>query len=122
MYISGSNLFCPYLLAFALQGVGHNDDKVLVLAATNTPYSLDQVGFHVNYVLYVFLSNCFLFFIFRSYYIYYLFYLQAVRRRFDKRIHIPLPDQKARQHMFKVFFHAMTIDVTQFFFYCVLKR
>jgi len=25
------------------QGVGHNDDKVLVLAATNTPYALDQV-------------------------------------------------------------------------------
>lgn len=29
-------------------------------------------------------------------------YLQAIRRRFDKRIYIPLPDQKARQHMFKV--------------------
>jgi hypothetical protein len=27
---------------------------------------------------------------------------QAVRRRFDKRIYIPLPDMKARQHMFKV--------------------
>ena len=27
---------------------------------------------------------------------------QAVRRRFDKRIYIPLPDLKARQHMFKV--------------------
>ncbi|KAJ0502940.1 putative vesicle-fusing ATPase [Helianthus annuus] len=51
-----------------MQGVGHNDDKVLVLAATNTPYSLDQ----------------------------------AIRRRFDKRIYIPLPDLKARQHMFKV--------------------
>ncbi|XP_057483642.1 protein SUPPRESSOR OF K(+) TRANSPORT GROWTH DEFECT 1-like isoform X1 [Actinidia eriantha] len=51
-----------------MQGVGHNDDKVLVLAATNTPYALDQ----------------------------------AIRRRFDKRIYIPLPDLKARQHMFKV--------------------
>ncbi|GAB2301728.1 hypothetical protein Dimus_035754 [Dionaea muscipula] len=49
-------------------GVGHNDEKVLVLAATNTPYVLDQ----------------------------------AVRRRFDKHIYIPLPDMKARQHMFKV--------------------
>ncbi|KAE9461349.1 hypothetical protein C3L33_06745, partial [Rhododendron williamsianum] len=28
--------------------------------------------------------------------------LQAIRRRFDKRIYIPLPDLKARQHMFKV--------------------
>ncbi|KAG5026677.1 hypothetical protein JHK82_022574 [Glycine max] len=24
-------------------GVGHNDQKVLILAATNTPYALDQV-------------------------------------------------------------------------------
>ncbi|KAI3961004.1 hypothetical protein MKW92_048144, partial [Papaver armeniacum] len=26
----------------------------------------------------------------------------AIRRRFDKRIYIPLPEAKARQHMFKV--------------------
>ncbi|KAL2608330.1 hypothetical protein R1flu_026903 [Riccia fluitans] len=55
-------------LLVQMQGVGNNDQKVLILAATNTPYSLDQ----------------------------------AVRRRFDKRIYIPLPDLKARQHMFKV--------------------
>ncbi|AQK90225.1 Vacuolar sorting protein 4b [Zea mays] len=30
-------------LLVQMQGVGHNDDKVLVLAATNTPYALDQV-------------------------------------------------------------------------------
>ncbi|XP_074558513.1 protein SUPPRESSOR OF K(+) TRANSPORT GROWTH DEFECT 1-like [Curcuma longa] len=55
-------------LLVQMQGVGNNDQKVLVLAATNTPYALDQ----------------------------------AIRRRFDKRIYIPLPDLKARQHI--VFF------------------
>jgi len=51
-----------------MQGVSSGSGQVLVLAATNTPYSLDQ----------------------------------AVRRRFDKRIYIPLPDAPARAHMFKV--------------------
>ncbi|CAI9118480.1 OLC1v1020059C2 [Oldenlandia corymbosa var. corymbosa] len=55
-------------LLVQMQGVGHNDQNVLVLAATNTPHALDQ----------------------------------AIRRRFDKRIYIPLPDQKAQQHMFKI--------------------
>ncbi|KAK7279039.1 hypothetical protein RJT34_24082 [Clitoria ternatea] len=55
-------------LLVQMQGVGNNDKKVLILAATNTPYALDQ----------------------------------AIRRRFDKRIYIPLPDMKARQHIFKV--------------------
>ena len=51
-----------------MQGVGKAGGRVLILAATNTPYQLDQ----------------------------------AVRRRFDKRIYIPLPDEHARAHMFKV--------------------
>jgi vacuolar protein-sorting-associated protein 4 len=51
-----------------MNGVGTNNNRVLVLAATNLPYSLDQ----------------------------------AIRRRFDKRIYIPLPEQPARTHMFKI--------------------
>eukprot|EP00240_Pyramimonas_obovata_P001567 CAMPEP_0118922068 /NCGR_PEP_ID=MMETSP1169-20130426/1128_1 /TAXON_ID=36882 /ORGANISM="Pyramimonas obovata, Strain CCMP722" /LENGTH=436 /DNA_ID=CAMNT_0006862887 /DNA_START=116 /DNA_END=1426 /DNA_ORIENTATION=+ len=52
-----------------MQGVGNESNgQVLVLGATNMPYSLDQ----------------------------------AVRRRFDKRIYIPLPEDNARAHMFKV--------------------
>lgn len=62
-----------------MQGVGNDDQKVLVLAATNTPYSLDQ----------------------------------AVRRRFDKRIYIPLPEAKARQHMFKVHLGDTPYNLTE---------
>ena len=48
-----------------MQGVYNDETNVLVLAATNTPYALDQ----------------------------------AMRRRFDKRIYVPLPDLKAREHI-----------------------
>ena len=62
-----------------MQGVGALDSgRVLVLAATNTPYQLDQ----------------------------------AVRRRFDKRIYIPLPDEAARAHMFKVHLGETPHDLT----------
>jgi vacuolar protein-sorting-associated protein 4 len=55
-------------LMIEIQGVGSNNNRVLVLGATNLPYNLDQ----------------------------------AIRRRFDKRIYIPLPDEAARAHMFKI--------------------
>ncbi|ONK55522.1 uncharacterized protein A4U43_UnF2240 [Asparagus officinalis] len=67
-HIAYAIIKCMTNLPFHVEGVGNNDQKVLVLAATNTPYALDQ----------------------------------AIRRRFDKRIYIPLPDPKARQHMFKL--------------------
>lgn len=51
-----------------MQGVGHDDEGVFVLGATNIPWSLDS----------------------------------AVRRRFERRIYIPLPDIQARCQMFKI--------------------
>ncbi len=52
-----------------MQGVGRDEgERVLLLGATNLPYSLDH----------------------------------AVRRRFDKRIHIPLPEARDRAQMFRI--------------------
>ncbi|XP_071959031.1 vacuolar protein sorting-associated protein 4-like isoform X2 [Antedon mediterranea] len=51
-----------------MQGVGNNNDGILVLGATNIPWVLDS----------------------------------AIRRRFEKRIYIPLPEAPARTHMFKL--------------------
>ncbi|XP_005099612.1 vacuolar protein sorting-associated protein 4B isoform X2 [Aplysia californica] len=51
-----------------MQGVGHNNDGILVLGATNIPWSLDS----------------------------------AIRRRFEKRIYIPLPEAVPRADMFQI--------------------
>lgn len=51
-----------------LQGVGNDNDGILVIGATNTPWSLDS----------------------------------AIRRRFEKRIYVPLPDKLARKKMFQI--------------------
>merc|ERR1711879_756704 len=51
-----------------MQGVGNDNDGVLVLGATNIPWTLDS----------------------------------AIRRRFEKRIYIPLPEANARAHVFKI--------------------
>lgn len=62
-----------------MQGVGHDDDGVLVLAATNIPWGLDP----------------------------------AVRRRFERRIYIPLPEQQARAQMFKIHLGNTPSTVTE---------
>uniref|UniRef100_A0A131XBA6 vesicle-fusing ATPase n=1 Tax=Hyalomma excavatum TaxID=257692 RepID=A0A131XBA6_9ACAR len=63
-----------------MQGVGNDNDGILVLGATNIPWVLDS----------------------------------AIRRRFEKRIYIPLPDEPARMHMFKLHIgntpHTMSED------------
>ncbi|XGW23460.1 hypothetical protein V3C99_005582 [Haemonchus contortus] len=51
-----------------MQGVGLNNDGILVLGATNIPWILDA----------------------------------AIRRRFEKRIYIPLPEMNARKDMFRL--------------------
>ncbi|CAB3370708.1 Hypothetical predicted protein [Cloeon dipterum] len=51
-----------------MQGVGSNNEGILVLGATNIPWVLDA----------------------------------AIRRRFEKRIYIPLPEEHARAIMFKI--------------------
>ncbi|CAA6658135.1 unnamed protein product [Spirodela intermedia] len=65
-------------LLVQMQGVGNNDQKVLVLA--------------------------------------------AIRRRFDKRIYIPLPDLKARQHMFKVHLGDTPHNLTESDFEYLARR
>ncbi|GAA6100079.1 vacuolar protein sorting-associated protein 4B-like [Tachysurus ichikawai] len=51
-----------------MQGVGNDSEGILVLGATNIPWTLDS----------------------------------AIRRRFEKRIYIPLPEEHARSIMFKL--------------------
>ncbi|KAH9503578.1 Vacuolar protein sorting-associated protein 4A [Bulinus truncatus] len=51
-----------------MQGVGNDNDGILVLGATNIPWALDP----------------------------------AIRRRFEKRIYIPLPEAPARAEMFRL--------------------
>jgi hypothetical protein len=45
IFISTLHLRLFSCMVWYFQGVGNQDTKVLVLAATNTPYSLDQVRF-----------------------------------------------------------------------------
>ena len=51
-----------------MQGVGNDNDGILVLGATNVPWELDP----------------------------------AIRRRFERRIYIPLPELQARTGQFKI--------------------
>ena len=62
-----------------MQGVGNDDDGILVLGATNIPWALDP----------------------------------AVRRRFQKKIYISLPDYNARKLMFKLNLGDTDSEVTE---------
>ena len=60
------------------QGVGNDNDGILVLGATNIPWVLDA----------------------------------AIRRRFEKRIYIPLPEAPARCTMFKLSMGSTATSIT----------
>lgn len=62
-----------------MQGVGNDNDGVLVLGATNIPWVLDA----------------------------------AIRRRFEKRIYIPLPEEHARRDIFKIHLGNTVSEVTE---------
>lgn len=62
-----------------MQGVGNNNDGILVLGATNIPWTLDS----------------------------------AIRRRFEKRIYIPLPEEHARSFMFKLHLGSTPNSMTE---------
>ncbi|XP_055683687.1 vacuolar protein sorting-associated protein 4 [Lutzomyia longipalpis] len=62
-----------------MQGVGNDNDGILVLGATNIPWVLDS----------------------------------AIRRRFEKRIFIPLPEEHARLVMFKIHLGNTTHCLTE---------
>ncbi|XP_060933595.1 vacuolar protein sorting-associated protein 4B-like isoform X1 [Limanda limanda] len=62
-----------------MQGVGNDNEGVLVLGATNIPWTLDS----------------------------------AIRRRFEKRIYIPLPEEHARSFMFKLHLGSTPSDLTE---------
>ncbi|XP_034036350.1 vacuolar protein sorting-associated protein 4B-like [Thalassophryne amazonica] len=71
-----------------MQGVGSNNDGILVLGATNIPWTLDS----------------------------------AIRRRFEKRIYIPLPEEHARSYMFKLHLGSTPNNLTEADFITLGKK
>ncbi|XP_049444568.1 vacuolar protein sorting-associated protein 4B-like [Epinephelus fuscoguttatus] len=71
-----------------MQGVGNDNEGILVLGATNIPWTLDS----------------------------------AIRRRFEKRIYIPLPEEHARSFMFKLHLGSTPNELTEADFITLGKK
>ncbi|XP_068614948.1 vacuolar protein sorting-associated protein 4B-like isoform X3 [Brachionichthys hirsutus] len=71
-----------------MQGVGNDNEGILVLGATNIPWTLDS----------------------------------AIRRRFEKRIYIPLPEEHARSFMFKLHLGSTPNSLTESDFVTLGKK
>ncbi|XP_061895492.1 vacuolar protein sorting-associated protein 4B-like isoform X2 [Entelurus aequoreus] len=74
---SGRRIKTEFLVQ--MQGVGNENDGIVVMGATNTPWILDS----------------------------------AIRRRFEKRIYIALPEQSARFAMFKIHMCSIPNELTE---------
>ncbi|XP_024114694.1 vacuolar protein sorting-associated protein 4B [Oryzias melastigma] len=71
-----------------MQGVGNDNEGILVLGATNIPWTLDS----------------------------------AIRRRFEKRIYIPLPEEHARSSMFRLHLGSTPNNLTEADFVTLGKK
>lgn len=71
-----------------MQGVGNDNDGILVLGATNIPWALDS----------------------------------AIRRRFEKRIYIPLPEYEGRLALFKIHTGTTPNSLTEEQFQALAER
>jgi vacuolar protein-sorting-associated protein 4 len=69
-----------------MSGVGHDDNRVLVLGTTNIPWQLDNLNAIKRQRVFVWPS----------------FFLLLRPFSFEKRIYIPLPGPEARKRMFEI--------------------
>ncbi|XP_023682565.1 vacuolar protein sorting-associated protein 4B-like [Paramormyrops kingsleyae] len=71
-----------------MQGVGNNNEGILILGATNIPWTLDS----------------------------------AIRRLFEKRIYIPLPEEHARSSLFKLHLGSNLNSLTEADFFALGRQ